>query len=54
MPFDAAPPRLWVPKRVLATPAALAWPEGAAMAERAAALGGKVSDEAAGVSADRA
>ena len=42
MPFDAAPPRLWVPKRVLATPAALAWPEGAAMAERAAALGAEL------------
>ncbi|SDB45543.1 SPL family radical SAM protein [Belnapia rosea] len=42
MPFDAAPPRLWVPKRVLATPAALSWPEGAAMAERAAALGAEV------------
>ncbi|WP_428395751.1 SPL family radical SAM protein [Lichenicoccus sp.] len=32
----------WIPKFVLATPAALAWPEGAAMAERAAALGTEV------------
>jgi spore photoproduct lyase len=45
MPFDAAeirPARLWVPKRVLATAAALSWPEGEAMAERAAALGAEV------------
>lgn len=45
MPFDAAelrPHRLWVPKRVLATAAALTWREGAAMAERAAALGAEV------------
>ncbi|MBL6455092.1 hypothetical protein JMJ55_07135 [Belnapia sp. T6] len=43
MPFDAAaPPRLWVPKRVLATPAALSWPAGTAMAERAAALGAEI------------
>ena len=44
MPFDAAvrPARLWVPKRVLATNAALGWREGAAMAERAAALGAEV------------
>jgi spore photoproduct lyase len=42
MPFEGAPPRLWVPKRVLATAAALSWPEGEAMAERAAALGAEV------------
>ncbi|MCB4825468.1 SPL family radical SAM protein [Roseicella aerolata] len=45
MPFDAAairPARLWVPKRVLATAAALSWPDGEAMAERAAALGADV------------
>ena len=43
MPFDAVPvQRLWVPKRVLATPAALSWPQGLAMAERAAALGAEV------------
>jgi spore photoproduct lyase len=42
MPFDAVPARLWVPKRVLATAAALSWPEGVAMAERAAALGSEV------------
>jgi spore photoproduct lyase len=51
MPFDAAPPApatalrpqpLWVPRRVLATPAALSWPHGAAVAERAAALGAEV------------
>ena len=35
-------PKSWIPKFVLATPAALAWPEGAAMAERAAALGTEV------------
>ncbi|TCZ57202.1 SPL family radical SAM protein [Roseicella aquatilis] len=38
----AAPARPWVPKRVLATRAALSWPEGEAMAERAAALGAEV------------
>ena len=32
----------WVPRRVLVTPAALSWPQGAAMAERAAALGSEV------------
>ena len=37
-----APFRLWVPKRVLVTPSALAWPHGAAMVERAAALGAEV------------
>jgi spore photoproduct lyase len=49
MPFDAPPSeqpvrphRLWVPKQVLATPAALSWPQGAAMAERAATLGAEV------------
>ncbi len=48
MPSDAAarpprpPHRLWVPKRVLATPAALSWPQGVAMAERAAALGAEI------------
>jgi spore photoproduct lyase len=45
MPFDTAevrPVRLWTPKRVLATAAALSWPEGEAMAERAAALGAEV------------
>ncbi len=34
--------RPWVPKRLLATPSALAWPYGAAAAERAAALGAEV------------
>ena len=34
--------RAWVPRRVVATPSALAWPAGAAMAERAAALGADV------------
>jgi spore photoproduct lyase len=45
MPLDATetrPARLWVPKRVLATAAALSWSEGTAMAERAAALGAEV------------
>ncbi|HZF77004.1 MAG TPA: hypothetical protein VE033_14350 [Acetobacteraceae bacterium] len=43
MPFDLLPPaRLWVPKQVLVTPAALSWAEGSAMAERAAALGAEV------------
>jgi spore photoproduct lyase len=47
MPSDVleAPPRahpLWKPKRLLITPAALSWPQGAAMAERAAALGAEV------------
>ena len=36
------PHPLWRPKRVLITPAALSWPQGAAMAERAAALGAEV------------
>ncbi len=34
--------RPWVPKRVLATPAALGWAAGAAMVERAAGLGAEV------------
>jgi spore photoproduct lyase len=47
MPSDLmeAPVRahpLWRPKRLLITPAALSWPQGAAMAERAAALGTEV------------
>ena len=33
---------LWVPKRVLVTPSALAWPHGAAIVERAAGLGSEV------------
>ncbi len=32
----------WVPTRVLVTPAALAWPHGAGMVERAAALGSEI------------
>ena len=35
-------PRPWIPRRVLVTPSALAWPNGAAMVERAAALGSEV------------
>ncbi len=35
-------PRPWIPRRVIATQAALAWPAGAAMAERTAALGAEV------------
>jgi spore photoproduct lyase len=43
MPFDGVRPhRPWVPKRVLATTAALTWREGEAMAERAAALGAEI------------
>ena len=49
MPSDTlaaeAPSRahpLWKPKRLLITPAALSWPQGAAMAERAAALGTEI------------
>ncbi len=41
----AAPPapfRLWVPKRVLVTPAALTWAHGTSIVERAAALGAEV------------
>lgn len=34
--------RPWIPRRVLATPSALAWPAGAAMVERAAALGSEI------------
>ncbi len=34
--------RPWIPRFVLATPSALAWPEGAAIVERAAALGAEV------------
>ena len=33
---------LWKPKRLLITPSALSWPQGATMAERAAALGAEV------------
>ncbi|MBP0444230.1 hypothetical protein J8J14_05510 [Roseomonas sp. SSH11] len=32
----------WKPKRLLITPSALSWPQGAAMAERAAALGSEI------------
>ncbi len=35
-------PRPWIPRRVLVTPTALSWPGGAAMVERAAALGAEV------------
>lgn len=35
-------PRPWIPRRVLVTPSALAWPSGAAAVERAAALGAEV------------
>ena len=38
------PPRLWVPRTVLATPAALAFAHGRAMADRAAALGARVTE----------
>ena len=31
--------KLWQPRRLLATPSALTWDHGAAIAERAAALG---------------
>ena len=41
-PKPPRPHAPWVPKRVLVTPAALSWPQGAAMAERAAALGAEV------------
>ena len=41
-PTRSARMRLWVPKRVLITPAALGWAHGAAMAERAAALGSEI------------
>jgi len=34
--------RPWIPRRVLVTPSALAWPAGAAMVERAAALGSEI------------
>ena len=34
--------RPWVPKRVLVTPSALAWPAGQSMADRAAALGADI------------
>lgn len=37
-----APFRLWVPKRVLVTPAALTWAHGTSIVERAAALGAEV------------
>ena len=35
-------PRPWIPKRVLVTPSAAGWPEGAAMVARAQALGAEV------------
>ncbi|WP_431272235.1 radical SAM protein [Dankookia sp. P2] len=38
----ARPHPLWRPRHLLVTPSALAWPQGAAMAERAAALGAEV------------
>ena len=45
--------RQWVPKRLLITPGAETWPAGAAMAERAAALGSEIvrlkSDRLAGL-----
>jgi len=34
--------RPWIPRRVLVTPSALAWPSGAATVERAAALGSEI------------
>jgi spore photoproduct lyase len=48
MPSDAVletpvrPHPLWKPKRLLITPSALSWPQGEAMAERAAALGTEI------------
>ncbi len=46
-------PLPWIPRRVLVTPSALAWPDGARIAERAAALGSEVvrlgSDRLAGL-----
>ncbi len=39
---DPAAPKLWRPRRVLVTPAALAWDHGRAIVERAAALGSEV------------
>ncbi len=44
-PPSPRPPRPhppWVPRRVLVTPAALSWPQGRAMVERAAGLGSEV------------
>jgi spore photoproduct lyase len=35
-------PKIWIPKRVVVTPAALEWPHGRAMVERAAGLGAEV------------
>ncbi len=42
VPAEIVPAKLWSPKRVLVTPGALSWPHGAAMVERAAALGAEV------------
>jgi len=47
LPLHPAPSRtpnarLWAPKRVLVTPAALAWEHGRAMVERAASSGAEV------------
>ena len=42
LPLPPAASRPWVPRRVLVTPAALARPRGAAIVERAAALGAEV------------
>lgn len=44
LPPPMAPGRLWRPKRVLVTRAALGWAHGRAMAERAAALGLPVTE----------
>lgn len=41
-PDMAGMPRPWTPKRLLVTPSALQWPAGAAMAERAGALGAEI------------
>lgn len=41
-PNMALMPRSWIPRHVLVTPSALAWPAGSEMVERAAALGAEV------------
>lgn len=41
-PAPAPPPKLWRPKRVLVTPAALDWAHGRGIVERAAAFGAEV------------
>ena len=52
-PRPPRPHAPWVPKRVLVTPAALSWPQGEAMAERAAALDAEKKARALALAAEQ-